>query len=82
VPLVNKDSMPLTVFLLFIEVAGNFLSLPLHPNQLWSPTSLLSNGYQVFFPWGMKLTTDLHLVPRLRMHGVIPLLPNTSCHGA
>jgi hypothetical protein len=25
--------------------------------------------------WGIKLTTRLHLVPTLRMHGVIPLLP-------
>jgi hypothetical protein len=24
---------------------------------------------------GVKLTTDLYLVPRLRMNGVIPLLP-------
>jgi len=28
--------------------------------------------------WGMKLTTHLHLVPMLRMHGAIPLLPHTS----
>jgi ABC-type branched-subunit amino acid transport system permease subunit len=26
-------------------------------------------------PWAMKLTTHLHLVPRLRMHGAIPLPP-------
>jgi len=27
---------------------------------------------------GMKLTTHLHLVPRLRMRGAIPHLPNAS----
>jgi hypothetical protein len=27
---------------------------------------------------GVKLTTHLHLVPRSRMHGAIPPLPNTS----
>jgi hypothetical protein len=26
----------------------------------------------------MKLTTNLYPVPRLRMHGIIPPLPNTS----
>jgi hypothetical protein len=25
--------------------------------------------------WGVKLTAHLHLVPRLRMYGAIPLLP-------
>jgi hypothetical protein len=31
--------------------------------------------------WGMKLTIQLHLVPRFRMHGAIPPLPHTfpSC---
>jgi hypothetical protein len=28
-----------------------------------------------------KLTTHLHLVPRLRMSGAIPLLPPVSLHG-
>jgi hypothetical protein len=27
---------------------------------------------------GMKLTTQLHLVPRYRMHGAVPPLPYTS----
>jgi hypothetical protein len=31
--------------------AGNFLSTP-RPDWLWIPPSLLSNGYQGFFPWG------------------------------
>jgi hypothetical protein len=29
-----------------------FFSSPRRPNRLWSPPSLLSNGYQWFFPWG------------------------------
>jgi hypothetical protein len=65
-----------------------FFSSPLHPDKLWGPPSLLSNGYHGFFPCGksglgMKLTTHLHLVPRSRMHGAIPPLPNTPpWHGA
>jgi hypothetical protein len=33
---------------------------------LWGITSLLCNGYETQNDWGMKLTTHLHLVPRLR----------------
>jgi len=29
-----------------------FFSSPPRPEQLWDPVSLLSNGYQGFFPWG------------------------------
>jgi hypothetical protein len=32
--------------------AENFLSSPPRPERLWGPLSLLSNGYQGFFPWG------------------------------
>jgi hypothetical protein len=51
------------------------------PDRLWVPPNLLSNGYRVF-PWwyssrGIKLTTHLHLLLRLRMHGAIPPLPCT-----
>jgi len=40
----------------------------------WGPPSFLSNGHQEFFLWwknsqGVKMTTYLHLVPRLRTHG-------------
>jgi len=28
-----------------------FFSSPPHPCQLWGQFSLLSSGYQVFFPW-------------------------------
>jgi hypothetical protein len=45
---------------------------------LWSLPSLLFSGYQGSFlgvhGQGMKLTTLLHLVPRLRMNGAVPLL--------
>jgi len=29
-----------------------FFSSHLHPDWFWEPPSLLSNGYQGFFPWG------------------------------
>jgi hypothetical protein len=38
-------------------------------------SSLLFNWYQGLFPWGVKLITHLHLVPRSRMRGAIPSLP-------
>jgi hypothetical protein len=51
------------------------------PDRLWGPPSLLSNGYQGFFPggkaaWVVKLTDHLRLVPRPRMRGAIPPLPH------
>jgi len=36
------------------------------------------NHYHSRIPWMVKVTTHLHLVPRLRMCGAIPTLPNTS----
>jgi len=37
----------------FAQVLGIFLfSSPPHPDRLWGPPSLLSNGYQGSFPGG------------------------------
>jgi hypothetical protein len=62
-----------------------FSSLP-RPERLWGPPSLLSNGYHRLLPWGKVAgawTTHLHPVPRSRMRGPIPPLPNTpSWRGA
>jgi len=60
----------------------SFPSLP-RPDRLWSPPSLLSNRHVGLFlqGWGgrdVKLTSHLHLVPRLGIHGAIPPLTHTS----
>ena len=52
---------------------------PQRPDSLWGPPSLLFAGYWVPFPeikqLGRQFDAQLHLVPRLRMSGVTPLLP-------
>jgi hypothetical protein len=58
-------------------------SSPSRPDRLLGTPTLLYNGYQRLFPRALsdrdvKLTTHLHLVLRLIMHGTIPLLLHTS----
>jgi len=48
------------------------------PDRLWDPPSLLTNRYrEIFFP-GVKLTTDLHFLLKLRLRGAIPSNTRTS----
>jgi len=54
-----------------------FLSTPKRPDRPWSPHSLLSE-VPAYSGWGVKLITHLYIVPRLRMHGAIPPLPQKS----
>jgi hypothetical protein len=54
--------------------------LPPGPDEPWDPFNLLSTQYCKLLPqrWsgqGMKLTTHLHLMPRLRIHGIILYSP-------
>jgi len=56
-----------------------FFSSPKLPDQLWGPPSLALNWYDGCLPVSkaackQKLTTHLHLVPRLRKSGTRPLL--------
>jgi hypothetical protein len=55
-------------------------SIPQRPEPLWNPPNLLSNGYQGLFTGGLsvrgvKLTTQLQLVPRSRMFEVYLHIP-------
>ena len=49
------------------------------PGRLWGPLSLLLNGYRILFLGQsgrcMKFAKRLHLLPRLRTSGALPLLP-------
>jgi hypothetical protein len=65
------------------EAVKGIISSPPRPDRLWGPPSLLSNGYRKLFrrrwsSWGVKLTTHLHLAPRLRMRRPVPPFPHTS----
>jgi hypothetical protein len=54
------------------------------PDWLFGPPTLLPMGTTALSPgaewWDMKLTTQNHVMPRLRMTGTIPSLP-TCLHG-
>jgi len=52
----------------FLAGAGIFFfSSPPRPDRLWAPASLLSNGYR---GKGVKVTTQLRSMPRLKMQYV------------
>jgi hypothetical protein len=51
-----------------------FFSSP-HPDRLWAQPASYPLGTRGSFPRGVKLTAHLHLVPRSRMRGAIPPLP-------
>jgi hypothetical protein len=51
-----------------------FLSRPKRPHRLWDPPSLLFCSLPRWSCQDMRLTTDLELVLRLRMCGVLPPL--------
>jgi hypothetical protein len=62
-----------------------FCSSP-RPDRIWYPPSLLSNGYQRLFLWGLggwgvKLTTHLHLMPRSKNEWSYTSTPPVRLHG-
>ena len=64
-----------------------FLSPPTRPDKFWGPHNLSYRVIVVFFPreWSgrdVKLTTHLHLGPRLRMSGSVPPLPHIPLSSA
>jgi hypothetical protein len=66
-----------------ILVGARISTSPSHPDRLWGPANLLSNGYRGLFPRGVKLTIHLNLVPRSRKCGSIhPLLHTLSWRSA
>jgi len=51
-----------------------FFSLCNSMDCFWDPCTPICSGYWRLYPWRMKLTTQLPLVPTLRMSGAVPLL--------
>jgi len=54
-----------------------------HPDRLWSPLQpciqCVLGALSLGIRWlGQRLSTNLYIVLRLRMHGAIPSLPHTS----
>jgi hypothetical protein len=73
-----------TKYLVQISAAAFFFSAQ-HPNRLWGPPSLISNDWRGASSSGesgldVKLTPNIHLVPRLRMVQLYLHYP-TRLHG-
>jgi hypothetical protein len=50
------------------DISGvRLLPSPQYPDWLWGTLSLLSSQYQGWSSWSVKMTTHLHLVPRMSM---------------
>ena len=49
-----------------------FFFFPKFSYRLWDSHSLLFSGYCGQSGWGLKLTTDLHVVSKLKISGIIP----------
>jgi hypothetical protein len=63
-----------------------FFSPPPRPERLWGLPTLVSNGYQGLFPWGLsgrgvKLTSHLHLVQRSKNEWSYTSTPPIRLHG-
>jgi hypothetical protein len=71
-----------------VLIRARFFSSPRLPDRFWGTPSLLSKEEQGLFPRGLsgrgvKLTTQLNVVPKSRVRGYIyPLLHTPSRHSA
>jgi hypothetical protein len=54
---------------------GFFFSSPQRPDRPWGRFSLMSSGQRVWSDCSVKLTTYLHVMPKLRIRGTVPPLP-------
>ena len=62
--------------LIFISCEGQVIPFfSKHPVRFWGAPSLLFNESQQYSWWDVKLTTCLRIVPRLKMSGILLLLP-------
>jgi len=48
---ISKHAISLSSKFFVVYRLTNFFSSTPHPERLWGPPSLLSNGYQRLFPW-------------------------------
>ena len=74
----TQYSDPLVGWTIRHSISGwskSFSSTPKGPEQLWGPSTFLFKRYRGFLTPRRDADRSLHLVPSLRISGLIPLLP-------
>jgi hypothetical protein len=71
--------MPELQWLCYVLDDAGFKSRQGQDSFIWGPTNLMLNGYRVLYlgqsGQDMKFAKSIHLLPRLRTSGALPLLP-------